>query len=213
MFRIKTYNTLSRKGLDRFDPQSYLVAADCDDADAYLLRSQKLHDHCLPPSLKAIARAGAGVNNIPVERCTQAGVVVFNTPGANANAVKELVLAGLLLSARDIAGGMAWVQSLADMDDAEALSQRLEQGKQTFAGHELYGRTLGVVGLGAIGAMVAEMGLALGMRVLGFLIRPCLWRQPGGCQTRWKKWTACRRCWRARTMSPCMCLPLTRPAI
>lgn len=168
MFRIKTYNTLSRKGLERFDPQSYLVGADCDDADAYLLRSHKLHDHNLPLSLKAIARAGAGVNNIPVERCTQVGVVVFNTPGANANAVKELVLAGLLLSARDIAGGMAWVQSLTDIVDADALSQRLEQEKQTFAGHELYGRTLGVVGLGAIGAMVAEMGLALGMRVLGF---------------------------------------------
>jgi D-3-phosphoglycerate dehydrogenase len=168
MFKIKTYNAISNKGLDLFDRQHYDVAADCDTPDAYVLRSHKLHDEVIPASVKAIARAGAGVNNIPVEQCTQAGVVVFNSPGANANAVKELVLAGLLLSTRDIAGGMRYVQTLTHLTTAEEMGQLLEKEKKNFVGHELYGRTLGVVGLGAIGAMVADMGLALGMNVVGF---------------------------------------------
>lgn len=168
MFKIKTYNAISNKGLDRFDRNFYKVAADCDTPDAYILRSQKLHDESIPACVKAIARAGAGVNNVPVEQCTQAGVVVFNTPGANANAVKELVLAGLLLSSRDITGGMGYVQSLTDMADADEMGKLLEKEKKRFAGNELYGRTLGIVGLGAIGSMVADMALALGMNVVGF---------------------------------------------
>ncbi|GAB3099300.1 phosphoglycerate dehydrogenase [Aestuariicella hydrocarbonica] len=168
MFHIKTYNAISNKGLDRFNRELYQVSADCEQPDAVVLRSQSLHDQDLPSTVKAIARAGAGVNNVPVEACTKAGVVVFNTPGANANAVKELVLAGLLLSSRDITGGMRYVQSLTEMTDADAMGKLLEKEKKRFAGNELYGRTLGVVGLGAIGSMVAEMALALGMDVVGF---------------------------------------------
>ncbi|WP_439133382.1 phosphoglycerate dehydrogenase [Pseudomaricurvus sp.] len=168
MFKVKTYNAISNKGLDRLDRNFYQVSEGCEAPDAYVLRSHKLHDEPIPDSVKAIARAGAGVNNVPVEQCTEAGVVVFNTPGANANAVKELVLAGLLLSSRNITGGMNYVQSLTDMTDADAMGKLLEKEKKRFAGNELYGRTLGVVGLGAIGSMVADMALALGMNVVGF---------------------------------------------
>lgn len=168
MFKVKTYNAISNKGLDRFDRNVYQVSADCDAPDAYVLRSHKLHNETIPESVKAIARAGAGVNNVPIDECTKAGVVVFNTPGANANAVKELVLAGLLLSSRDITGGMNYVQSLTEMTDADEMGKLLEKEKKRFAGNELFGRTLGVVGLGAIGSMVADMALALGMNVVGF---------------------------------------------
>jgi len=181
MFKVKTYNAISSKGLDRFDHDHYEVASEISTPDAYVLRSHKLHDEEIPETLKAVARAGAGVNNVPVEAYSKAGVVVFNTPGANANAVKELVLAGLLLSARDITGGMSYSQSLVDMTDAGEMGKLLEKEKKRFAGNELYGRSLGIIGLGAIGSMVAEIALALGMKVLGFdpaLSVDAAWRLP-----------------------------------
>ena len=181
MFKVKTYNAISSKGLNRFDRDHYEVASEISTPDAYVLRSHKLHGEPIPESLQAVARAGAGVNNIPVDDYTKAGVVVFNTPGANANAVKELVLAGLLLSSRDITGGMNYVQTLSEMDDAGEMGKLLEKEKKRFAGNELYGRTLGVVGLGAIGSMVAEMALSLGMNVVGYdpaLSVEAAWRLP-----------------------------------
>lgn len=180
-FKIKTYNAISVKGLDRFSRDRYEVASEIGHPDAFLLRSQKLHDEPIPQTLVAVARAGAGVNNIPVEQYSKRGVVVFNTPGANANAVKELVLAGLLLGSRGITEGMSYVQTLTDISDAGEMSKLLEKEKKRFAGNELYGRTLGVVGLGAIGSMVAEMALALGMKVLGYdpaLSVEAAWRLP-----------------------------------
>lgn len=168
MFKIKTYNAISVKGLERFARERYEVGSDIGHPDAYILRSHKLQGEAVPTSLLAVARAGAGVNNIPVPEYGQRGIVVFNTPGANANAVKELVLAGMLLSARGILPGIAYAQSLASMSDAAAMHALLEKEKARFAGGELKGKTLGIVGLGAIGSMVADMALALGMKVLGF---------------------------------------------
>jgi len=168
MNKVRTYNNISVKGLERFPRESYEVASEMTHPDAFLLRSQKLHNETFPDTVKAVARAGAGVNNVPVEDCTQKGIVVFNTPGANANAVKELVMAGLLLASRDIAGGMTYAQSLSEMSDGGEMSKLLEKEKKRFAGNELAGRSLGIVGLGAIGSMVAEMALAMGMKVLGF---------------------------------------------
>lgn len=168
MYQIRTYNQIASKGLNRFDPAHYRVSDDTAQPDAVLLRSQKLHDITLPESVVAIARAGAGVNNIPVNDCTERGVVVFNTPGANANAVKELVTAGLLLSSRDIHTGLNFVQSLSHIDNEADMSSLLEKEKKRFAGCELSGKTLGVVGLGAIGAIVANMALDLGMNVIGY---------------------------------------------
>jgi D-3-phosphoglycerate dehydrogenase len=167
MFKIKTYNTISPKGLKNFSAGRYEVGADIPEPDAVLLRSQKLHGEAIPASLLAVARAGAGVNNIPVADYGQCGVVVFNTPGANANAVKELVLAGMLLASRGILPGIDYARSLGSMSDAAAMHQALEKEKSRFAGGELRGKTLGVVGLGAIGSMVADAALALGMKVLG----------------------------------------------
>lgn len=167
MFRIRTYNAISPRGLERFGRERYEVGADVAEPDAVLLRSQPLHDTPVPASLLAVARAGAGVNNIPVDDYGGRGIVVFNTPGANANAVKELVLAGMLLATRGILPGIAYAQSLGGMDDAAAMHALLEKEKARFAGHELKGKTLGLVGLGAIGALVADMALALGMKVLG----------------------------------------------
>lgn len=168
MFKIKTYNAISPKGLERFDPRSYEVGSDVLQAEAYLLRSHKLQGEPVPASLLAVARAGAGVNNIPVGEYGQQGIVVFNTPGANANAVKELVLAGMLLTTRGILPGIAYARSLGTMADSAAMHQLLEKEKSRFAGSELRGKTLGIVGLGAIGSMVADTALALGMKVLGF---------------------------------------------
>ncbi len=181
MYKVKTFNQISVKGLDRFPRADYEVGSDIGSPDAVLLRSHKLHDEVLPESVKCIARAGAGVNNIPVDDYTQKGVVVFNTPGANANAVKELVMAGLLLGSRDIAGGIEYVEGLTHMTDAGEMGKLLEKEKKRFAGNELYGRTLGVVGLGAIGSMVAEMALSMGMNVVGFdpaLSVDAAWRLP-----------------------------------
>ncbi len=168
MFRIRTYNRIAVRGLDRFDRRSFEVGGDIGHPDAFLIRSQALHELAFPDTLLAIARAGAGVNNVPLARCSAAGVVVFNTPGANANAVKELVVAGMLLSARGILPGIAYASGLASMTDSAQMSALLEKEKARFAGFELKGRTLGVVGLGAIGSLVADIALALGMKVLGF---------------------------------------------
>ncbi len=168
MYKVRTYNQISSKGLDRFPRESYEIASEFAQPDAFMLRSHKLHGEDIPESLVAIARAGAGVNNIPVADYSNKGVVVFNTPGANANAVKELVAASLLLGSRDIIGGINYAQSLSDMSDAGEMSKLLEKEKKRFAGSELQGKTLGVVGLGAIGANVANMALELGMKVIGY---------------------------------------------
>ena len=168
MFKIKTYNAISVKGLERFARDKFEVGSSIEQPDAILLRSHKLQGEPVPDSLLAVARAGAGVNNIPVDDYGKQGIVVFNTPGANANAVKELVLAGMLLATRGILPGIAYAQSLGDMTDSAAMHALLEKEKARFAGGELRGKTLGIVGLGAIGSMVADMALALGMKVLGF---------------------------------------------
>ena len=171
MFRVRTYNQISIKGLDRFPRQSYEVGSDphvITQPDAFLLRSQKLADVEVPKSLVAAARAGAGVNNVPIAEYSKRGIVVFNTPGANANAVKELVMAGMLLATRGILPGMAYVNSLTAIADAAEMSALLEKEKARFAGGEIKGKTLGIVGLGAIGSMVADMALAMGMKVVGF---------------------------------------------
>jgi len=167
MFNIKTYNAISPKGLERFAQGRYQVGPDIAAPDAVLLRSHKLQGEAVPASLLAVARAGAGVNNIPVADYGKRGIVVFNTPGANANAVKELVLAGMLLAARGVLPGIEYARSLGSMNDAAAMHALLEKEKAKFAGGELRGKTLGIVGLGAIGSMVADAALALGMKVLG----------------------------------------------
>ncbi|SFV60926.1 D-3-phosphoglycerate dehydrogenase [hydrothermal vent metagenome] len=166
MRKIQTLNKISAKGLDLFSRDDYEVASEFSSPDAIVLRSFKMHDMELPSSLKAIARAGAGTNNIPIDKCTEKGIVVFNTPGANANAVKELVLTGMLLASRDVIGGVNWVQSLADKGDE--VVKLVEKGKSNFAGNELKGKRLGIIGLGAIGAMVANTALELGMEVIGY---------------------------------------------
>lgn len=168
MYKIQTFNNLAAKGLERFSAHRYQVGPDISPADALLLRSHKLHGETIADSVVAVARAGAGVNNIPVDEYAQRGVVVLNTPGANANAVKELVAAALLLGSRDIFGALNFVQTLGDIDDSVAMNKLLEANKKRFSGSEIAGATLGVVGLGAIGAMVANMALELGMKVLGY---------------------------------------------
>ena len=168
MFNIRTYNALSAKGLERFSNDKYIVGEACEAPEGFMLRSQKLHTEAVPDSLLAVARAGAGVNNIPVEQYTEQGIVVFNTPGANANAVKELIVAGLLLGSRDIYGGMSYVQELDHMDDSGEMGKLLEKEKKRFAGSEVTGKTLGVVGLGAIGSIIANLALDLGMDVIGY---------------------------------------------
>lgn len=168
MKKIRTYNTIASKGLERFSRDRYEVSSEISQPDAFILRSQKLHDEVIPESTLAIARAGAGTNNVPVEKCSELGVVVFNTPGANANAVKELVLTGLLLSSRGVRQGIEFVQGISPDMPANELSKYLEAEKKRFKGSEIAGKTLGIVGLGAIGSMVANMALALGMNVVGY---------------------------------------------
>ncbi len=166
MFKIQTLNNISVAGLDRLPRDQYEVASEITHPDAILVRSAKMHDMDLPDTVKAIGRAGAGVNNIPVDRMTEIGVPVFNAPGANANAVKELVLAGMLMAARNI--GQAWRFATAlEGEDAE-ITKAVEAGKKNFVGFELPGRTLGVVGLGAIGVRIANAARALGMNVVGY---------------------------------------------
>ena len=167
MYNIKTMNKIAPVGLERLPAERYLTGDGVENEDAILVRSAKLHDYVFPEKLWAIARAGAGVNNIPVERCSEAGVVVFNTPGANANAVKELVLCAMLLASRDVIGGAGWVKEQAQAGDVN-VAAAVEKGKSAFVGPELYRKTLGVVGLGAIGALVANIGLSLGMDVYGY---------------------------------------------
>ncbi|MBR5152439.1 MAG: phosphoglycerate dehydrogenase [Clostridia bacterium] len=165
MYQIQTLNKISKKGLSRLG-EDYVCADEIANPDGIILRSFKMHDMELPESLRAVARAGAGVNNIPIEKCTEQGVVVFNTPGANANAVKELVLAGLFLASRKIVQGINWTKTLIGQGDA--ISGLVEKGKGDFVGPELEGKTLGIVGLGAIGVKVANAAHHLGMDVIGY---------------------------------------------
>lgn len=165
MYNIKLYNKISKVGLDDLDAAKYVCGEDMDDYDAVLIRSAKLHDVQFPKNLKCIARAGAGVNNIPVERCAEEGIVVFNTPGANANAVKELVICALLLASRKIVQGAHWVQGLKGTPD---IGPAAEKGKATYAGPEIAGKRLGVIGLGAIGVKVANAAIGLDMDVWGY---------------------------------------------
>lgn len=165
MYKILTLNNISPKGLDQLPRDHYEIASEIKQPDAILVRSYNMHDMPISPTLKAIGRAGAGVNNIPVDRLSEFGIAVFNAPGANANAVKELVIAGMLLSARNICAAWDYTRHL--HETGEELEQRVEAGKKRFAGFELPGRTLGVVGLGAIGVQVANAAHALGMKVIG----------------------------------------------
>ena len=166
MYHIKTLNNIAPKGLAELPAQQFTVNSGAESCtQGILVRSASMHETPLPEGLLAVARAGAGVNNIPVPACSEQGIVVFNTPGANANAVMELVLAGLVLASRDVAGGIAWAKTLAGEADA---AKQVEKGKSRFAGPELLGKTLGVVGLGAIGVRVANLAVHLGMNVLGY---------------------------------------------
>ena len=167
MYRIKTLNKISPSGLSQLDSGRFLVDTDVTDEDGILVRSADMHAYEFPDALRCIARAGAGTNNIPIERCSESGIVVFNTPGANANAVKELVLCALLIASRDIIGGANWVQEKAWEPGCD-LEKAVEKGKSAFAGPELYRKTIGVIGLGAIGALVCNAALELGMDVYGY---------------------------------------------
>ena len=166
MYKILTLNNISVAGLERLPRDCYEIASEIQHPDAILLRSYKMHEMAIPPSLKAVGRAGAGVNNIPVDKMSAMGVPVFNAPGANANAVKELVIAGMLLAARNICQAWDFARHV-EGDDAE-INKQVEAGKKNFAGFELPGRTLGVIGLGAIGRQVANAAIALGMKVIGY---------------------------------------------
>lgn len=166
MFQVQTLNKISTEGLKRFPMDSFEVASEFSTPDAILVRSTKMHDMEFPSSLKAIGRAGAGTNNIPLDTCTEKGIVVFNTPGANANAVKELVIASMLLSSRNLVQGINWGANL--IGEGDDVPKLVEKGKSNFVGPELYGKTLGVIGLGAIGMLVANAAEAFGMRVVGF---------------------------------------------
>lgn len=168
MYKIRTYNQISDIGLSRLPLERYQVSPDVEEPEALILRSHKLHGEAIPDSVLAVARAGAGVNNVPVDEYTSRGIVVFNTPGANANAVKEIVTAALLLGSRRIVAGMNRVQELRDIDDVEVMAKQMETEKKAFGGGEIAGRTLGVIGLGAIGSLVANSALGMGMKVVGF---------------------------------------------
>lgn len=166
MYNILTLNKIAACGLEKLDNTKYAITDDqnAQSVDGIILRSFAMHDMELPKDLKAVARAGAGTNNIPIDKCTKNGVVVFNTPGANANAVCELVLAGLLLASRDVVGGISWANTLTGDD----VAKQVEKGKSNFAGSEIKGKTLGVIGLGAIGILVANAARHLGMKVIGY---------------------------------------------
>ncbi|HAS78262.1 MAG TPA: 3-phosphoglycerate dehydrogenase [Ruminococcus sp.] len=164
MYNIQTLNKIAACGTDIFNKDIYAVADSFENPDAIMVRSAAMHDMAFGSNLLAIARAGAGVNNIPVDKCAEMGICVFNTPGANANAVKELVIAGLLLASRNIAGAMDWVKTLKGDENAP---KAVEKGKSQFVGPEIQGKTLGIIGLGAIGCLVANAALAIGMKVVG----------------------------------------------
>jgi D-3-phosphoglycerate dehydrogenase len=168
MYKIRTINNISEKGLSRFPVDHYELGDAIADPEVILVRSQQLTDDDAVPSLRAVGRAGAGVNNIPVADYTDKGIVVFNTPGANANAVKELVMVGLLLSCRGIIPGIEYVNSLGEHSDKAELNKLVESSKKQYKGRELKGKTLGVLGLGAIGSMVADMALQMEMNVVGY---------------------------------------------
>ena len=163
MSNILTLNKISKIGLSKFT-SDYKISDNIENPDAVILRSFNMHEYDMPKSLLAIGRAGAGVNNIPVEKCAEDGIVVFNTPGANANAVKELVIAGLFLASRDIVGGIKWAETL----DSDQIAKDVEKGKGSFVGPEIMGKKLGVIGLGAIGVLVANTASHLGMEVIGY---------------------------------------------
>ena len=165
MLKVKLMNKIAKVGTDVLSPLKYEIGEGLEQEDAVMVRSAALHEMEFSKNLRAIARCGAGVNNIPVEKCTKEGIVVFNTPGANANAVKELAVAALVLASRDIIGGVKWVQTLAGQEN---VAKAVEAGKSAFVGHELAGKTLGVIGLGAIGGMVANVAISLGMNVMGY---------------------------------------------
>jgi len=176
--KIQTLNAISKKGLSRL-PESYVVSNDGAEPDAILVRSQAMNDMAIPASVLCIGRAGAGTNNIPVKAMSEKGVVVFNAPGANANAVKELVIAGMLMGTRNIFPALKFVSGL--VGDDESLHKQVEAGKKHFVGHELRGSTLGIIGLGAIGSLLAESAIALGMNVVGFdpeITVDAAWRLP-----------------------------------
>ena len=164
--QIKTLNKIAACGTDLFDKAVYTVGEDVAEPDGILVRSAAMHDMELPESVLAVARAGAGVNNIPLDKCAEKGIVVFNTPGANANAVKELVLLGLLISSRQVVPAIEWVQTL--KGEGDAVGKLVEKGKSQFVGPEIKGKKLGIIGLGAIGGLVANAAVALGMEVYGF---------------------------------------------
>lgn len=179
MYNVKTLNKISKVGLQELTDK-YTVSDDCANPDAILVRSAKMHDYTFNPELLCIARAGAGTNNIPCDRCAEEGIVVFNTPGANANSVKELVICALLLASRNVVGGIEWVKSIAGTEDVAA---QVEKGKSAFVGPELLGKTLGVIGLGAIGARIANDAIELGMKVYGYdpyLSVDAAWRLSAG---------------------------------
>lgn len=166
MFKIQTLNKIDPDGLKLFPLDNYEIASELPNPDAIVLRSFKMHDVEIPPSVKAVARAGAGVNNIPIEKCTEKGVVVFNTPGANANGVKEAVIAGMLMASRDYIGAANWAKTL--IGEGDAVPSLVEKGKKNFAGEEIKGKTLAVIGLGAIGVLVSNAASALRMNVIGY---------------------------------------------
>ena len=166
MYQIKTFNKISPVGLNRFDAGLYNVGDSVENEDGILVRSAKLLDYEFPANLKAISRAGVGANNIPIDRCSEAGIAVFSTPGANANAVKELVLCGMLMASRDVTGSIKWVKD--QVESGVEVANVVEKGKSAFVGPELYKKTLGVIGLGAIGSLVANVALELGMDVYGY---------------------------------------------
>lgn len=166
MYNIKTLNKISNVGLSKFDKSKYVYGDDIENPDAIMVRSASMHDMKMPKSLLAIARAGAGTNNIPVADCADKGIVVFNTPGANANAVKELVILGLLLSSRKVTKAIDWCKTI--KNEGDNVGKTVEKGKSAFAGPEIKGKTLGVIGLGAIGRLVADAAVDLGMKVVGY---------------------------------------------
>ncbi len=165
MYNVRLMNKIAKVGTDNFDPTKYTVGEEINNPSAILVRSADLHEFVFPDSVKAVARAGAGVNNIPLDKCADNGIVVFNTPGANANGVKEIVLCALFLASRDIVGGFEWSKTLKGDEDA---AKKVEKGKSQFAGCEILGKTLGIIGLGAIGRLVANAADALGMNVVGY---------------------------------------------
>ncbi len=166
MYQLKTLNSISPKGMERLPSSLFQIEDEVEQPQGILVRSANMQEMEMPQSLLAIARAGAGTNNIPVARCTEQGIVVFNTPGANANAVKELVLGAMVMGSRNVVGGISWVSTLAE--EGDNVPKLVEKGKSKFVGPELAGKTLGVIGLGAIGVKVANMGAHLGMEVLGY---------------------------------------------